>query len=198
VAPSGGWRGAGFAAIMGGPALGHLRRQVLMPSARRDSTSGTSSPHKPASPEALLATLPSDRAAELARVREVIREHLPAGYEEVVQRDMIVYQVPKARYPDTYNGHPLWYAALAAPKSYLTLHLMPVYSSPALLQKLEAGFRAAGKRLDIGKACIHFRKADDLALDAIAMIVAALPVDDWVALARAARQRSRETTPAGE
>jgi len=140
---------------------------------------------------AFLKGLPADRRKEVAAVRSAILEHLPPGYDEAVRGTMIVYEVPLALYPDTPNGHPFWFAALAAPRSYLTLHLMPVYGSPKLMTRLRQGFAAAGKRLDIGKACIHYRKADDLALDVIGEIVAALPPERWVELVRAARSRGR-------
>lgn len=136
-----------------------------------------------------LAQLPAARRKELERVRKVVREHLPTGYEETLTKGMIVYEVPLERYPDTYNGHALWYAALASEKSYLSLHLMPVYGSPPLAQKLRDGFKAAGKKLDMGKACIRFKSADDLALDAIAEAVASTPLERYVELAKAARRR---------
>jgi len=138
-----------------------------------------------------LAALPADRAAELRLVRAAIRNALPKGYEEAVAGKVIAYQVPLAVYPDTYNKQPLWLAALGAPKTTLTLHLMPVYGSPVLLRQLQDGFRAAGKRLDIGKACIHFKRADDLALECISEIVAGMPVSKWVAIARSAVHPSR-------
>ncbi|HXY20466.1 MAG TPA: DUF1801 domain-containing protein [Gemmatimonadales bacterium] len=141
-----------------------------------------------ASPDAWLAALPPAAAAELSRVRDVIRAHLPAGYREAVRGSVIAYEVPLERYPDTYNGQPLWYAALGAPKSYLTLHLMGAYGSPELRRRLADGFSAAGKKLDMGKACVRFRKADDLALGVIGEIVAALPLEKWVAIAKASRR----------
>jgi hypothetical protein len=141
-----------------------------------------------------LAGLPPDRRREVERVRRVLRQHLPDGYEEAVSKNMLVYQVPLARYADTYNGQPLWYAALASEKSYLSLHLMPVYGDSAQAKRLEDGFRRAGKKLDMGKACIRFRTAEDLALDVIGDIVAAIPVDRWVAIAEAARRRSPART----
>jgi hypothetical protein len=100
-----------------------------------------------------------------------------------------VYQVPLARYSDTYNGHPLWYVALASEKSYLSLHLMPVYGDAARAQRLKEGFRAAGKKLDMGKACVHFKTADDLPLDVIGQVVASIPMDRWIEIAKAARRR---------
>ena len=121
-------------------------------------------------------------------MREVVREHLPAGYEEVIAKNMLVYQVPLARYSDTYNGHALWYVALASEKSYLSLHLMPIYANKTLAQRLADGFKQAGKKLDMGKACVHFKKADDLPLDVIGAIVAKVPVDRWVEMAQAARR----------
>jgi hypothetical protein len=138
---------------------------------------------------AFLDALPKDRRADVDRVRAVIRRHLPKGYEEVVSKSMLVYQVPFERYSDTYNGQPLWYAALASQKSYLSLHLMPVYGDKALAKRLDDGFRAAGKKLNRGKACIRFAKADDLELDVIGEIVSAIPLDRWVEIAKASKRR---------
>jgi hypothetical protein len=136
-----------------------------------------------------LAGLSPERRHEVERVREVVLRHLPAGYEEVVSKNMLVYQVPLARHPDTYNGHALWYAALASEKTYLSLHLMPVYGDAAQAQRLKDAFAAAGKKLNMGKACVRFQRADDLVLDAIGEVVASTSVERWVQIAQAARRR---------
>ena len=147
-------------------------------------------PHKTTmSVTEFLAQLPAERRREVRRVRTLIRRHLPAGYEEVISKGMLVYQVPPARYAETYNGHPLWYVALASEKSYLSLHLMGVYGHAPLAERLRAGFRSAGKKLDMGKACVRFRTADDLAPEVIGEIVGALAPDRWIAIAQAARRR---------
>ena|SRR5688572_24400412 len=148
------------------------------------------SPKSQPSVVGFLAALSPTRRREVDAIRKLIRQHLPAGYEEVVSKNMLVYQVPLARYSDTYNGHPLWYVALGSAKSYLSLHLMSVYGDGAQAQRLKDGFRAAGKKLDMGKACIRFKSVEDLPLDVIANVVAATPVDRWVAIARAAQQGS--------
>jgi hypothetical protein len=54
--------------------------------------------------DAYLAELPEDRRPAIEAVRGVILDHLPAGFEEVMQYGMISYVVPLARHPDTYNG----------------------------------------------------------------------------------------------
>ncbi len=141
---------------------------------------------------AFLAGLPAERRREIERVRDLLQQRLPAGYEETISKNMLVYQVPLERYSDTYNKQPLWYVALASQKSYLSLHLMCAYGDAAQTQRLEDGFRAAGKKLDMGKACLHFKTADDLALDVVGDVVASTPPDRWIQIAQAAR-RSRQT-----
>ena len=143
----------------------------------------------PSTVSAVLAAQPARRRAELERVLTVVREHLPAGYEEAVVKGMVVWQVPLARYPDTYNGHALWLAALAAQKNYCSLHLMNAYGDPALARRLKDGFKAAGKKLDMGKSCVHFKAADDLALDVIGAVIASTPLERWIAAAKAVRRR---------
>ena len=138
---------------------------------------------------AFLAMLPAARRREVDAVRAVVRRHLPAGYEEAMSRKLLVWQVPLEAYPDTYNGHPLWYTALASQKNYLSLYLMNAYGNPVLAQRLRDGFAAAGKRLDMGKSCIRFTAAEDLALDVIGEVVASTPMDRYIALARAVRRR---------
>jgi hypothetical protein len=136
-----------------------------------------------------LQALPDDRRKEIAKVRSVIRKHLPQGSEEAMTYGLITYQVPLRTYPDTYNGQPLCYAALAAQKNFNTLYLMRPYGDPAQLQELKASFAKAGKKLDMGKSCIHFKSAEDLPLPAIGKLVASTPPKRWIATARAARKR---------
>ena len=106
-----------------------------------------------------------------------------------VSADRFDRVVALAGNPNT--GKSTLYAALAAPKTYLTLHLMPVYGSEKLARQLAERFHSAGKRLDIGKGCIRFHSADDLALDAIAEVIGAVPVDQWIEIARSSRTGSR-------
>jgi hypothetical protein len=137
----------------------------------------------------LLEGLPVERRREIEQVRDVVLRNLPAGYEEAVVKHTLVYQVPLVRYPDTYNGHPLWYAALASQKHYLSLYVMSVYGDPGLARRLRNGFEKAGKKLDMGKSCIHFKRAADLPLDVIGTLIAAVPLGRWVAIAQAAHRR---------
>lgn len=114
-----------------------------------------------------LAELPGDRRAEIERLRDIINSAMPPGYREGIGYGMIGWVIPLEQYPDTYNKQPLAYAGLAAQKNYNSLYLTCVYASKERTERLKAAFEAAGKRLDMGKSCIRFKSADDLALDAI-------------------------------
>ena len=140
---------------------------------------------------AFLASLPPDRRAEVERVRDVINAQLPRGYVETSSGKFLAWVVPLEVYRDTYNGQALWYAAIASGKSAISLHAMVAYMNDPLTRRIEQGFAAAGKRLDMGKACIRFKRADDLALDVIGELIASTPLDVYVARAQAARAQRR-------
>ena len=126
-----------------------------------------------------LQELPPDRRATLVAVRKVIRKHLPRGFAEGMQYGMIGYYVPLERFPDTYNGQPLAVAALASQKRHMALYLMGVYGGG------DARFReewlATGRKLDMGKSCVRFRRLDDVALDVVGAAIARTSVDDLIA-----------------
>lgn len=129
-----------------------------------------------------LAELPEDRRAALEQVRTTILANLPEGIVETVNWGMITYQVPLERYPDTYNGQPLAYAALASQKNHMSVYLMGLYASDDLAARFEESYRATGKRLDLGKSCVRFRRLDDLPLDVIGEAVGALTLEEFLAL----------------
>lgn len=59
---------------------------------------------------------------------------------------------------------------------------MGAYIDPAQAAALEEGFAKAGKKMDMGKSCLRFRKPEDLALDAVAKLIAATPPDAFIAM----------------
>ena len=135
---------------------------------------------------AYLDSLPDDRRAALAKVRTVIRRNLPTGIVEAMNWGMITYEVPLRTYPDTYNGQPLAYAALASQKNHMAVYLMGIYGDDALRQQFEDAYRASGKRMDVGRSCVRFRRVDDLPLDVIGDAVGALTLEQFLALHDAA------------
>jgi len=130
-----------------------------------------------------LSNLPAEQRAELAAVRAVIKKHLPKGYAEQMQYGMISYVVPLKIFPEGYLGKkdvPLPFVGLAAQKRHLAVYLMNVYGNPELERWFVAAYKETGQRLDMGKSCVRFQKAADLALDVIGEVIARTPVKGYV------------------
>jgi uncharacterized protein YdhG (YjbR/CyaY superfamily) len=130
--------------------------------------------------EEYLAGLPEERRKAVETVRQVILKNLPRGYEEVMNWGMITYQVPLAVFPDTYNGQPLAYAALASQKNHMAVYLSGIYMEEQARQEFEAAYKATGKRYDVGKSCVRFRKLEDLPLELIGKSIALYEVDEFL------------------
>jgi hypothetical protein len=137
--------------------------------------------HKATTVVEYLASLPPERRGVVAAMREFVRKHIPAGYEEGINWGAITWSVPLARYPNTYNGQPLCYVALAAQKNYNALYLMTVYGDSQLAADFKARFKRAGKRLDMGKSCVRFKSTEDLALEAVQTALGVASPEQWIA-----------------
>ena len=127
-----------------------------------------------------LDSLTADRRAAIEAVRQVILDNLPEGYVEVMNWGMITYEVPLEIYPDTYNKKPLMYAALASQKNYMAVYLCGLYCHAHLLDSFKAAYKKSGKKLDMGKSCVRFKRVEDLDLVAIGKVVAAVSLSDHV------------------
>ncbi|SDN60161.1 iron chaperone [Allokutzneria albata] len=143
----------------------------------------------PSTVEEYLESLPEDRRGIVSELRRVILDNLPEGYEEGFQYGMIGYYIPLQRYPATYNKQALSYVALASQKNHLSLYLMGVYANPGGEVEFRDRWAATGKKLDMGKSCVRFRKLEDLPLDLIAETVAGVSVDDYIARYESSRSR---------
>jgi hypothetical protein len=131
-----------------------------------------------------LAELPADRREAISAVRDVILKNLPKGYEEGMQYGMIGYYVPHSVYPPGYHcdpKQPLPFASLASQKNHMALYLTCQYGD----EEHEAWFRDAwaktGRKLDMGKSCIRFKKLDDVPLTVIGQAIKRMPVTKFVA-----------------
>ncbi|HEX9964549.1 MAG TPA: DUF1801 domain-containing protein [Allosphingosinicella sp.] len=142
---------------------------------------------KAPTPEAYLSELPPERAAFVARLRDLINANLPDGYVERMNWGMINWEVPIERYPDTYNGQPLVYAALAAQKNYAALYLNCVYASEERTRRLRDAWAATGRKLDMGKTCLRFKRVEDVAEQVLAGTIRSVPVDRFIAEYEAGR-----------
>ena len=136
-----------------------------------------------------LDELPDDRRCAIEAVRSVVLKNLPKGYEEAMNWGMITYQVPLETHPDTYNGQPLMYAALASQKNHMAVYLTSIYMDDAKRDWFYEAYRATGKRLDVGKSCIRFRKLENLPLDLVGEAVGLMAPDEFVTQVEAIRAK---------
>lgn len=141
------------------------------------------------SPADYLARLPDDRREDVETVLDVVRAHIRPGFEETIAYGMIGWVVPLSTYPDTYNGSPLSYTGLAMQKRHNALYLMCLYADEEGERDFRRRWTATGRRLDMGRSCLRYRRASDLDLDLVGEAVARYDATGFVELYEASRAR---------
>ena len=132
--------------------------------------------------EDYLADLDDDRREAIEEVRDIVLANLPDGIVETMNWGMISYEVPLETYPDTYNGQPLMYAALASQKRHFAVYLSAIYADPDLDEWFRSAYEATGKRMDVGRSCVRFRSLDDVPLELIGEAIGKVDVDRFIEL----------------
>ena len=138
---------------------------------------------KAATVDQYLAELPPDRRAALESVRAVICKDLDPGYEEGMQYGMIGYYVPHRVYPPGYHcdpRQPLPFAGLASQKNHMSVYLMCVYGSSEQRRWFREAWVKTGKKLDMGKSCIRFKRLEALPLEVIGEAVRRVPARAFI------------------
>lgn len=134
--------------------------------------------------EAYLDELPPERREMVSAVRELVNRAIQPGFEERMQYGMIVWCVPLSAYPKGYHCDPklpVSYMGLASQKQAVSLYLNFMYGSEHLLAQFEADYEQAGKKLNMGKSCLRFKKIDDLALDVLERHIHAVTLEQYIA-----------------
>lgn len=130
-----------------------------------------------------LAEIPADRLAAIQAIREVILRNLDKDYEECMQYGMIAYSVPHRVYPAGYHcdpSLPLPFAGLASQKNYMSLYLMTNYGAGKEEEWFRAAWAKTGRKLDMGKCCIRFKRLEDVALDVVGEAIRRVPARKYI------------------
>lgn len=137
-------------------------------------------------PDAYIAQLPEDRIPYFKKLRQTILDNIPEGFEEQMSYGMIGYVVPKSTYPAGYHCTPelpLPFANIASQKNFIALYHSGIYASSELLEWFVAEYPKHCKRkLDMGKSCIRFKKAEEIPFDLIAELMQKMTVKQWINL----------------
>jgi len=136
------------------------------------------------SPEEYLSQLPEDRKAAMEKLRAVIVENLPEGFEEAMSYGMIGYVVPHSVYPPGYHckpEEPLPFMSIASQKNYIALYHMGIYSNPAVLAWFQEEYPKHVKtKLDMGKGCIRFKNPAVIPYELIAELSRKIPMEQYL------------------
>lgn len=137
-------------------------------------------------PDEYIDQLPHDRQQAISRLRTVIQENLPEGFEERIQYDMISYVVPHTTYPGGYHcdpKQPLPFLSIASQKNFVALYHMGIYSDQKLLDWFVAEYpKHCSTRLDMGKSCIRFKKMDQIPYTLIGQLAKQMTPEEWISL----------------
>lgn len=140
---------------------------------------------KATSPEAYIAELPEDRQPVIEKIRQILLDNLPDGFEEQMSYGMLGYVVPHAIYPAGYHCDPklpLPFINLASQKNYVALYHSGIYANQALHDWFVAAYPKHSKRkLDMGKSCIRFKKMDQIPYELIATLATKVTPEEWIA-----------------
>lgn len=140
--------------------------------------------YKATSPEDYISQVPDERQNVLNKLRQIIIDNLPIGFEEGIQYGMIGYYVPHSVYPDGYHCDPkipLPFMSFASQKNSINLYHSGIYAIPEIHDWFVNEYPKHNKRkLDMGKSCVRFKKIDEIPFELIAELCKKLTVDEWI------------------
>jgi uncharacterized protein YdhG (YjbR/CyaY superfamily) len=125
---------------------------------------------KAANIEEYLNALPEDRRAAVEAVRKVIRKNIDKKFEEGMQYGMPAWYVPHRIYPAGYHcdpTQPVPFVSVASQKSHVAIYMFCIYAAPGEAERFERAWKATGKKLDMGKGCVRFKKLEDVPLEVV-------------------------------
>ena len=143
-----------------------------------------------------LAEIPAERKNAFEKLRNVILENLPDGFEERMGGGMLNYVVPHSIFPAGYHCNPkdpLPFLGLASQKNFIALYHMGIYSKPELLDWFVSEYPKHVKtKLDMGKSCIRFKKPENIPFDLLAELFRKMTVQDYIETYQEQLEKSRK------
>jgi len=147
--------------------------------------------------EQYIAELPEDRQKAVSELRKVIKKNLPKGFKEGMGYGMMGWSVPHSLYPAGYHCNPqdpLPFMGLASQKNSINLYHMGIYANPKLLKWFQDEHaKASPKKIDMGKSCIRYKKAEDIPYRLIGELASKITPQEWIEMYESAfRSRGKK------
>jgi len=134
--------------------------------------------------EQYLQELPEERKEVMEKLRKVILENLPKGFEECMNYGMLGYVVPHSLYPEGYHCDPklpLPFMNLASQKNFVAVYHMGIYSDPSVMDWFQAEYpKHCKNKLDMGKSCIRFKNLNKIPYGLIGQLASKISVAEWI------------------
>jgi len=131
-----------------------------------------------------ISQLPEDRKEPITKILELLKIHLPQGFEAQIQYSMPSYVVPHSIFPAGYHcnpSEPLPFISVASQKNFIALYHMGLYARPELQEWFISEYPKYSKyKLDMGKSCIRFKKIDAIPYELIGQLFSKMDVDQWI------------------
>lgn len=138
------------------------------------------------SPEQYINRLPADRKEAMSKLRNVILNNLPIGFEETMSYNMIGYVVPKTIYPAGYHCNPILplpFINIASQKNFIALYHLGIYADKELFHWFTTKYsKLHSNKLDMGKSCIRLKKNDQIPFELIAELIRKINVEQWISI----------------
>lgn len=136
------------------------------------------------SPKHYIDQLPEERQEPMNKLRKIINNNLPEGFQECINYGMIGYVVPKSIYPAGYHCDPkgpLPFINLASQKNHIALYHSCVYANEELMTWFKGEYPKHAKyKLNMGKSCVRFKRMDDIPYDLIGELCTKITVQEWI------------------
>ncbi len=142
--------------------------------------------------EDYLESIPSERRIIINRLRQVIKDNLPDGFEEQIRYKMIGYVVPLRLYPEGYHVDkgPLPFISLASMKNHVAVYHMGLYGDRDLEEWfVEEYQKTTDHKLDMGKSCIRFKKLDAIPYELVGELAAKITVRNYISMYEQSRDK---------
>ena len=136
--------------------------------------------------EEYLDAIPEDRREALTKIRKLLSDNIPIGFEETLSYGMPAYVVPHSIYPKGYHCDPklpLPFINFSCQKNYVAFYHMGIYAKPELLEWFVGEYpKHCNTKLDMGKSCLRFKKMEDIPFDLLAELISKMTVDEWISI----------------
>lgn len=136
--------------------------------------------------EEYINEIPEERKEAFQKLRDIVLDNIPEGFEECMSYGMIGYVVPHSLYSKGYHCDaklPLPFINIASQKNFVAFYHMGLYANQELKDWFLSEYsKSCQLKLDMGKSCIRFKKMDQIPFDLIGQLVAKISALEWINL----------------